>query len=770
MTLNAGNGWRGSFSNLPKYDAQDRLYYYYALETTVGGKPAAESGYTIHHYNQPAESTGNPSTTIVNVGSTDITVTKTWRDHNDAYGTRPDDLALVLYRKTATGRETVVTDPAPSAWSESNNVWTCTYSHLPESDDQGNLYTYRVAEPSADTATGEDRYEVSQHGYTLSNTLTGTVDVPVTKIWLDGSDADGLRPESITLVLLANGEPNQRYTLEAPGLLESIFQGDTWHYTFEDLAKYDSDGKEIQYTVQEEPVPGYKTETDQSSYTITNTLLTDFPVTKIWGGIPTQAQEEVTVGLYRSDSTAAAPAAVTGANGLPMTLTLSPANGWSSSFTDLERFSSDGARYLYSVEELAVGDLPAQDSGYLIHVNPHPVSGAVISNIQPISIQGTKTWIDNSNAYGTRPEELELTLERTVGTSITSTTRWEAVASAQPQWQNTDTDVWSYSYSQLPATTDQGIPYTYRVRETVPATATGQDRYLAGQDGYDLTNTLDGIMDIPVVKVWVDNGGAFGQRPDSITVHLLANGQETGQSILLTPGTGLLSLLGDSNQWKGTFTGLPKYDADGRRISYTVVEAQPSEGYQVSYGPAVDGGTSGGLTLTNTGEGRLLIRKTVTGSKGSHTKPFTFTLSLLEGTEGDPVPGSFPCVITRQDGMLEKISIAHQGTLSLRDGETALIRQLPGGTVYQVAESDNSGYRVTQSGASGVIAAGKELTAQFTNYRGGGGTWDETDPPPGDLPHTGQNWALPVALAFGGIVALSLGFCSGRRRRHGPKD
>lgn len=49
---------------------------------------------------------------------------------------------------------------------------------------------------------------------------------------------------------------------------------------------------------------------------------------------------------------------------------------------------------------------------YIVHYNGSEETGFVVTNITPISITGTKTWVDHSNAYGTRPEDLTLTLYR----------------------------------------------------------------------------------------------------------------------------------------------------------------------------------------------------------------------------------------------------------------------------------------------------------------------------------------------------------------------
>jgi len=68
-------------------------------------------------------------------------------------------------------------------------------------------------------------------------------------------------------------------------------------------------------------------------------------------------------------------------------------------------------------------------------------------------------------------------------------------------------------------------------------------------------------IDIPVTKIWNDNGNRDGNRPGSITVNLLANDTPV-DSHVLTADEG----------WQFTFTSRERYDADGNEIKYTISE------------------------------------------------------------------------------------------------------------------------------------------------------------------------------------------------------
>ena len=99
-----------------------------------------------------------------------------------------------------------------------------------------------------------------EYPVTFTNTYSGErpwKDITVTKTWDD--EVETSRPESITVNLLANGEPVASQTVTAD---------DDWGCTFEKMPVY-SGGEKIDYTVSEEAVPGYETTVD--GFEITNT-------------------------------------------------------------------------------------------------------------------------------------------------------------------------------------------------------------------------------------------------------------------------------------------------------------------------------------------------------------------------------------------------------------------------------------------------------------------------------------------------------------------
>lgn len=152
--LNAENGWKAKFAELPKYDAAHALYYYYALELNAEGKPVendgkityGESDYRVSYVFEDGV------TEITNRQIAALSGTKTWVDGSDE--ARPDTLELTLRRTTEPDAENPVWETVDLeaenitlTWTDTDtNVWTYTYTDLPLNAPNGDAYTYAVAE------------------------------------------------------------------------------------------------------------------------------------------------------------------------------------------------------------------------------------------------------------------------------------------------------------------------------------------------------------------------------------------------------------------------------------------------------------------------------------------------------------------------------------------------------------------------------------------------------------------------------------------------
>lgn len=70
-------------------------------------------------------------------------------------------------------------------------------------------------------------------------------------------------------------------------------------------------------------------------------------------------------------------------------------------------------------------------------------------------------------------------------------------------------------------------------------------------------------VSVPVVKTWNDNNDADGNRPAQVTVRLYADGVETASAALNA-----------ANNWSYTFENLPRNNDAGEEIAYTILEDQ----------------------------------------------------------------------------------------------------------------------------------------------------------------------------------------------------
>ncbi len=756
-----------------------------------------------------------------------LTVAKHWvGDHQNRYATRPAsgnsgndwEITLLIQRSTDGGASwKTVTDgegaPLLAHVYGKNNQDTAStvLGGLPAQALDGTAYTYRAVElepgedplywhqPERTAAEAEDALVEAGRAYhtaytagysgdsltTVTNTLEDT-SLSAAKVW-QGPPASSLTLEVQYLgadgrwssfptpaVVTLNGETDSDPT--AP-----CYEDGAWHAVWNGLpvampgSDLSQNGR-TQYAIVETVPEGYLslTPTQQAveqggAAAFTNAQTTSLAVEKVWG-LPEGEKSTaptVVVGLYRTTN----PSQVGQADGEPVldgqgnlrTLTLTAKN-LTGSFTGLPKHDPEGNLYSYYALERTVDGQPAAESSYAIYYHQQPGKTTVV-NVGRLDITGTKTWKDNGNSYGTRPDSLELRLYRKTASGT------EALVAVQPTWTGTKGDQWTYLYEDLPQADEWGNLYTYRVEEAEPTPATGEDAYEGIQEDWAFINTLTGTVDLTVEKHWVDNGDAFGQRPEEVTLYLYADGQPTGQKATLT------SPAPDTDRWTAQFTGLPEYDTDGRRIVYTVREDPVPAGYLAE---------EEGLVVTNTYTGRLSLEKWVTGSRGDREKPFPFAVTLLDG-RGIPLAGSYPYTLTRADGSTLEGALQSGEQVSLCHGEQLVIRDLPHGAGYQIVEGDNAGYRVTQLNATGVIQAGVLSQASFTNYRGnpggGDGGSDDRDPPPRlsppshsqeptpstppreELPHTGQNWLLPALLGVAGLASVGMGLY--RRRRDG---
>ena len=177
---------------------------------------------------------------------TSVSGQKTWNDNDNQDGKRPSKITVDLL---ANGVKVASKKVKPDA----AGTWAYHFDNLDVVDDAGKVIAYTVSEEPV------EGYETTIEGTNITNTRTPEVtEVAVKKIWDDADNKDGLRPEKITVRLLADGQEVA---------VKEITATDNWQASFTNLPVY-KEGKKIAYAITEDPVAGYITNID--GFTVTN--------------------------------------------------------------------------------------------------------------------------------------------------------------------------------------------------------------------------------------------------------------------------------------------------------------------------------------------------------------------------------------------------------------------------------------------------------------------------------------------------------------------
>ena len=189
------------------------------------------------------------------IPTANVTGTKTWVDQGNQNNLRPENIQITLF---ADG----VPVAAQPTWTKDGDIWTYTYTGLKvyQTGGSGPKIVYTVQEaPVAG-------YQATYNGLSIVNQLADIevryVEISGRKTWVDGGDAAGERPESITVNLLRNGT-----------VVDSrvVTEDDDWAYSFGSLPTSDGLMTAYTYTINERAVPNYAHSVN--GYNLTNTYV-----------------------------------------------------------------------------------------------------------------------------------------------------------------------------------------------------------------------------------------------------------------------------------------------------------------------------------------------------------------------------------------------------------------------------------------------------------------------------------------------------------------
>ena len=190
-------------------------------------------------------------------------------------------------------------------------------------------------------------------------------------------------PDSITVYLYADGVKIDS---------KKIYKADDWEGKFENVPQYADDGHTIDYTVKEDPIPGYIAEYRDDGIIINRSVI-DIPVKKKWVG---KRKDSVDITLYRTCETESwddyGNLVKETINEEVATAELNAANNWKHTFKDVYEFylSENGqpSKYKYYVKETEI-------AGYDSVITGNQDDGFVITNentVDKISIPVEKKW------------------------------------------------------------------------------------------------------------------------------------------------------------------------------------------------------------------------------------------------------------------------------------------------------------------------------------------------------------------------------------------
>lgn len=630
------------------------------------------------------------------INYTSMAVEKEWIDDNNAAGTRPENIYMVLYRKAdGTNVEELVPGASVVILNE-DNEWKDdeTWTELAKYNEEGKKYIYSVKEYESltarntegvsgytDVSPSTDKTETS---YKFTNKLDGgVVSKTVTKEWKDAALDSSKRP-NVTVVLSGKTTDGESVDLSAYAPTQELSESSSWSYTWDSLPEY-AGGMKIDYTITETKIGNddvvnggagnYKVSVqddgDGNNFIVTNTLTgtTTITVEKKWENVPEGYDiPDVTFDVYnRIDGRVEV-------DGKPVTLTVTK-DELSATSVELPKYNASGDTIYYYLEEEAISG----DGSYKINSAVNENTGengsfyyVVVNTYVSLKqdIEGTKTWVgvkgDNI------PTDITLELSRKVGDGDAQ------VVTATPTWSKPkDGETWMYKYEGLPIyeNNDESKPYTYSVKETSiklkqdsepidviynenDATKGTAGDYEVTVDGFNITNKLVGTVDgadLDGTKTWV-NITEEKNVPDSIKVELWrkvtegtpekakdTSNQEVAAITVLKEGQT------DKMAWAYDFTGvtLPKYDANGNAYEYFVKEIKVTAGDDTETASYTDSttGTVGDYDIELNG---LNIKNTLKiGNDKDYTTELPFT-KLWRKADGTKLTTNLPESITVQ--------------------------------------------------------------------------------------------------------------------------
>ena len=216
------DGWKWKFENLDKYYDKGKEVKYTIEEDKVEKYTTEVNGVNVTNTHEPEK--------------TFVEGAKTWDDANNQDGKRPSEITIKLFKNGTEAEVKKVTEA---------DGWKWKFENLDKYYNKGKVVEYTIKEDKV------DEYTTEVNGFNVTNKhLPERTIVSGTKTWDDANDQDGKRPNSIKVIL---NKTVDGVTTKVE--VKEVTKQDNWRYAF-NLPKYEN-GKVIEYSIDEEDVPGY---------------------------------------------------------------------------------------------------------------------------------------------------------------------------------------------------------------------------------------------------------------------------------------------------------------------------------------------------------------------------------------------------------------------------------------------------------------------------------------------------------------------------------
>lgn len=452
-----GNSLTYTFENLKVYlDGTTVAKYYVAflgadgqpLAFKVDGQVAPFTDYTYAIENEGADQNGNyflfdgyedneaaaTGSLVLNLthelATVDYKVTKQWVDGTGTSAT----MQLLADGVAATADQLGKQDGTVTLTGE---PWTHTWRNLPKYSN-GHEIVYRAAETNY-VGGGGIYYQTSYQFDTNSATVTNTaqnaeaaqMNFTARVVWNDANNQDGVRPESVTLKLVAKVDgvdvSEDAVLVYFSEWTKTVTSGDgTWTTVWENLPRFTSENQQITYSIAEVnaedneivqggPLDDNYTVTAYNAFgdgymTVTNThtpVPVNITINKVWKDNNDQdgiRPDSVTGSLYQAEG---------GSYVKVQDFVINDTNR--TTIEDLPKYVKGSLIQYYITENVVNGytvaaDVAAAENTYFAVGDDNKITLTNTHNPGTVEYTVTLTWDDNNNAAGKRPGSVTVNL------------------------------------------------------------------------------------------------------------------------------------------------------------------------------------------------------------------------------------------------------------------------------------------------------------------------------------------------------------------------